>query len=350
MTQLPHRPGHPQPGPAGRAFSPRGRQAPAAAAALRRGGPSRPLGLAPGLWLLLPLILLALLALAAPARAQQEPRDPCAGYTPQARPQNASRDIVGQDLDQIIDRGWMLFAVYEDNPPYSWQEGGTPRGVDIEIARLIADYIGVEARFNFVTAAENLDADLRNNIWKGALIGGRIANVMMRVPYDSAFACRAEQVVFTGQYAAESIAIAYDESAYPEEKPVPAYFRFDTVAVENDSISDFYLAGFAGGQMAANIRRYPDMAAAMAALNAGETMAAMGPLNQLEFGAGPGTGIHSPPLAGFAISRWTLGIAVNFRYRALGYMADDAVREAIGSGRIAQIFEDYGLTFQEPER
>ena len=121
---------------------------------------------------------------------QAHANDPCADYTPQQRPQNVGRDIVGQELDQIQDQGHMLFAVYEDFPPYSWEEGGQPRGVDIEIARLIAKDLGVEARFNFVDAGENLDADLRNNIWKGPISGGRVANVMMRVPYDSSCKCR----------------------------------------------------------------------------------------------------------------------------------------------------------------
>ena len=281
---------------------------------------------------------------------QAQAADPCADHIPQPKPQNVGRDIVGQDMDTLLEQGHMLFAVYEDYPPYSWEEAGQPRGVDIEIARLIAADLGVEARFNFVSAGENLEADLRNNIWKGALIGGRIANVMMRVPYDSAFKCRVEQVVFTGQYSAESIAIAYDKASYPDEKPVPAYFRFDTVAVENDSISDFYLSSFAGGQLAGKVQRYPDMAGAMAALNASETMAAMGPLNQLEYGLGAGTAVHQPPLAGFAVSEWTLGVAVSFSYRPLSYAVDDAVNYALQDGRIAAIYQDYGLSFQTPER
>ncbi|MDX8351945.1 substrate-binding periplasmic protein [Cognatiyoonia sp. IB215182] len=276
--------------------------------------------------------------------------DPCADYAPQQRPQNVGRDIVGQELDKIQDQGHMLFAVYEDFPPYSWEEGDQPRGVDIEIARIIAEDLGVDARFNFVDAGENLEADLRNNIWKGPLISGRVANVMMRVPYDSSFKCRVEQVVFTGQYAAESIAIAYDKASYPEEKPVPAYFRFDTVAVENDSIADFYLSSFAGGQMAGNIQHYTTMADAMAALNSGEVMAAMGPLSQIEHGLSDSSDVHQPPLAGFAVSKWTLGVAVNFRYRPLSYAVDDAINYALQDGRIAAIYADYGLSFQEPER
>lgn len=282
--------------------------------------------------------------------SQAQAADPCADHIPQPKPQNVGRDIVGQDMDAIQDQGHMTFAVYDDYPPYSWEDAGKPRGVDIDIARIIAADLGVEARFNFVAAGENLEADLRNNIWKGALIGGRVSNVMMRVPYDSAFKCRVEQVVFTGQYSAESIAIAYDKASYPDEKPVPAYFRFDAVAVENDSISDFYLSSFAGGQLAGKMQRYPDMVKAMQALNNGETKAAMGPLAQLEYGLDDATAVHRPPLAGFAVSNWTLGVAVSFSYRPLSYAVDDAINYALQDGRIAAVFESYGLSFQAPDR
>ncbi|AUH33475.1 substrate-binding periplasmic protein [Paracoccus tegillarcae] len=288
----------------------------------------------------------------APSTAKQ---DPCADYIPQPKPQNASRDIVGQDLDTIVERGFMTFAVYDDFPPYSWQDGDTPTGVDVEIARLIADSIGVDARFTFVMAGENLETDLRLNIWQGSALNAPVVNVMMRVPYDSHFACRVEQVVFNGQYAEESIAIAYADSDYPDGGPVPAYFRFDTVAVENDSISDFYLSGFAGGQTAAGVRRYPTMAEAMQALADGEVMAAMGPRAQLEYGiaqAGPDAGIslHQPPLPGLAKSRWTLGTGEHFAYRPLAYTVDDAIAAGLQDGRIAAIFESYGLTHQPPDR
>lgn len=38
----------------------------------------------------------------------------CEGYVPQEKPQNASRDIVGADLDTILERGYIEFAAYED--------------------------------------------------------------------------------------------------------------------------------------------------------------------------------------------------------------------------------------------
>ena len=294
--------------------------------------------------------LVGLIAAVVTAASPVFASDPCADFVPQPKPQNASRDIIGQDIDQIMDRGFMTFAVYEDYPPYSWEEKGKPTGIDVEIAKIIAEYVGVDARFNFVAAGENLDADLRNNVWKGPLIGGAVSNVMMRVPYDSAYSCRVEQVVFTGQYMSESIAIAYATDEYPDGGPVPAYFRVDTVAVENDSIADFYLTRFAGGQTAAGVRRYPTMEDAMQALADGEVMAAMGPLAQLEHGVVDGIAVHQPPLPGFAKSKWTLGTGSHFAYRGLSYTVDDAIFSALSDGRITAIFESYGLTHQAPER
>ena len=273
----------------------------------------------------------------------------CEDHVPQPKPQNASRDIVGADLDTIVERGYIEFAAYEDFAPWSFEKDGKIQGVDIEIGKLIAQDLGVEPRFNLVTAGENLEADLRNWIWKGPLINGRVANVMLHIPYDSEFACRVEQVVFTGQYHDEEIAIAFRRDAYPEDPPVPAYFRFDAVAVENDSIADFYLSSFPGGQLSQNVSRFPTADQAMEALAAGKTMAAMGPRAQLEAGLTPDLDVHTPPLPGFAVSTWTSGVAVHFAYRGLSYAVDDAIYAALQDGRIAKIFEEYGLTHTPPE-
>lgn len=287
---------------------------------------------------------LALLVSAGQATAR------CADYVPGQKPQNTARDIVGQDLDTIQDRGWIEFAVYENFAPYSWEEAGKPKGVDIEIGRIIAEALEVEARYNFVEAGENLEADLRNYVWKGPLVSGRVSNVMLHVPYDSEFTCRVEQVVFTGQVYKESVAIAFDKAAYPEDKPVPAYFRFDTVAVENDTIADFYLSRLAGGQLNNNIRRYTDYVAAMEALAAREVKAAMGPLAQLEHGLTDDLDVHEPPLPGFGRGAWTVGVAVRHSFRPLAYAVDYAIEEALADGRIKAAFEAYGLTFQPPVR
>ncbi len=274
----------------------------------------------------------------------------CEGITPGQRPQNTFREDVGQTFDDIIDRGFIEIAVYADYAPYSWEDGGKPRGVDIELGRLIAADLGVEPRFRFVESGENLDADLMNYVWKGAVVGGHVSNLMMRVPYNSDYACRVEQAVFTGQYASETISIAYRKSEYPDGGPKPAFFRYDTVAVENDSIADFYLSSVVGAAAQDKIHRYPSTARAMEALADGKVMAAMGPQSVLEAGLTPQLAVHHPPMPGFSVGTWTVGVAVHQSHRDLGYAVDDAIRAGLEDGRIATIHSDYGLTFQPPER
>lgn len=302
------------------------------------------------------LAVLCLLALPSLGHAR------CEGVVPGQKPQNTAREYVGDTMDDIIDRGWIEFAVYEDFPPYSWDEKGEAKGVDIEVGRMIAEALQVEPRFRMVQAGETLEADLLNYVWKGAVIGGHVSNVMLRVPYNSDFTCRVEQVVFTGQYAGETIGIAYALASYPEavvgeagvgrheDAPVPAFFRYDSVAVESDSIVDFYLTSTLGAEAGAHMKRFPDTAGAMGALRAGEVMAVMGPVSQLLAAAGDGIAVHAPPLPGFATGRWTLGLAVHHSHRDLAYAVDDAVAAALKDGRIAAAYASYGLIFTPPER
>ena len=271
------------------------------------------------------------------------------GFDAARKPQNVGRDIVGQSLDTITERGTILFAVYEDFPPYSWVENGEHKGVDIDLGHAIAADLGVEARFMAVQADENVDGDLRNHLWRGPLTGGRVANVMLHVPYNRELACRNEMVVLNGQYFEESIAIAYRRDAYEDGGPTPAYFRYDKVGVENDSLADFYLTSIQNGALVPNMTRYKTPAKAMAALRAGEVAAVMGARAQLEHGLNEDTAIHQPPLPGLALGKWKLGLAVRHNWRPLSYAVDDAVRAAVQDGRMEAIFAKYGLSYEPPK-
>lgn len=274
-----------------------------------------------------------------------------AGAEGTATVQNPDRTFTpGADHDTIVERGWISFGVYEDFAPYSWEEGGELRGTDIELGRLIAEELGVEARFRALAAGESVDDDLRHHVWKGAIIGREVVNVMLHVPWDRELDIRNELVVLTGSYMVEEIGIAYSTAVYEDAAPVPAFFRFETVGVENDSLADFYLSGLAGGTLMGNIRRFRDTPAAMAALRAGEVTAVMGPVSQLTHGADEGVAVHTPPLVGLSRGRWQLGVAIRHNYRALAYAVDDAVAAVLADGRLAAAFERFGLALIPPER
>ena len=54
-------------------------------------------------------------------------------------------------------------------------------------------------------------------------------------------------------------------------------------------------------------------------------------------------------LPGLAYGRWTLCAAVRTNYRDLGYAIDDALKPAIGDGRMAAAFAKYGLSYTPPD-
>ena len=267
------------------------------------------------------------------------------------KPQNVGRSDVGQSLDEIVERGWIEIGVYEDNPPYSFREGGELRGVDVELAKIVGAELGVEARVRAVPAGETVDADLRNWVTTGPVMGGRVVNVMMRVPYHADFACRNELAVIGGQYHTERIGVAWRDSAWPDGPPGPADFAAEKVAVENDSFADFYMSRFAGGQAVGNVRRFTTMAEALDALVAGEVNAAMGPLAQLQWGVREVEGLRAdaPPMPGMAQGTWTVGVAVRHSWRPLGYAVSDAILAAMEDGRLEAIYAAHGLSWSPPE-
>lgn len=92
-------------------------------------------------------------------------------------------------FDDIIESGVLKVAMYEKFPPYSYLHDGEPRGVDVELARKLAEGLGLKLQVLWVTPDETLDDDLRNFIWKGHYLRPDVlADVMLRVPYDREFA------------------------------------------------------------------------------------------------------------------------------------------------------------------
>lgn len=274
----------------------------------------------------------------------------CEGVAPEERLQNTPKQDLGRDFDTILKDGWIEFALYEDFKPWSYEVAGKPAGIDVEIGTLIAQSLGVTARFRMVQSSETLVEDLRNYVWKGAVVGGHVSDVMLHAPYDVAFACTVDQVVFTGQYASERLAIAYKPADYPEKGPTPSFFRFDPVGVENDSISDFYLSGVARGVAADKVHRFKTTLKAMDGLASGEVMAVMGPRAEIEAGLTPDITVHEPGLLGLAKSKWILGAAISMQHRPLAYAVDDAIAAALEDGRIAAIFAANGVDFMPPVR
>nr|ABR57224.1 PedG [Pseudomonas putida] len=188
-----------------------------------------------------------------------------------------------RNYDAIIAAGELKVAVYKDFAPYSFEDHGKPRGVDVELAQALATALGVRLQLIWAPAGEKLDDDLRDYIWRGSpLRHQQLADLMMRVPYDHAYAQRRNelgelenaQVVMFGPYQQERWQVAYDQRRLKSAGSV-AVFQQHPIGVEVDSVPSFYLTSVFNGMLSAKTHHYPGVQQAFSAMQAGQVDAVM---------------------------------------------------------------------------
>ncbi len=260
----------------------------------------------------------------------------------------------GNTLDEITAQGTIKIGLYDDYAPYSYLENGEIKGTDAEVGKLIAAALGVKPLLELRRADESVDADLRSHVWRGPLTDqGNVVNVMLHMPVDRELALRNELVVMGGAYASEKTVLTWSKSRLGDI-PTMADFTEYKIAVENDSIADFYLGGIAGGGIVKNMLHQPNMANAMKLLIDGDAAGAMGPLAQIEHALRPlgdrakNFGVGKTIPAGLGQGGWAYGFAVRMNYRDLYYAIEQALADAVADGRMQKIFESYGLTYNPP--
>lgn len=256
---------------------------------------------------------------------------------------------AARPLDQVTASGFVDISVYKDFAPYAYEENGELKGLDVEIGRALAAEMKLEPRFMVRMAGETVDDDLRSNVWRGDIVEKVRADVMMHVPVDKELAHRNELVMICCGYYLETVALVVD----PREVTVEslAVFRSKKVAVELDSVADFFLSGAYKGQLMHNVVRGRVFMDAARLYWSGETAAFMGPRAQAEWIASKTerpSKLSEPPLHGLYRSKWPIGLAVRTDSRDLGYALEEAMERLKESGRLAAIFQRYGVTYVAP--
>ncbi|MGB0664174.1 MAG: substrate-binding periplasmic protein [Pontibacterium sp.] len=284
----------------------------------------------------------------------------CSAYAEQA---------FARYYDDVIASGKLIVGFYKDFPPYSYIKDGQPTGIDVEIGQQIAKSLGVNFVPHWITPDENLEDDLRNNVWKGHYLDKNeeqplalknLADVMMRVPYDRVFSYRQEeatgevineQVVMFGPYQRESWRIAFDSKKLDSVSTV-AVFQYHPIGVEIDSLPAFYLTSAFQGRMRNNTRHYSNTAEAFEAMKAGKVDAVMGMRGEVDWQLSQANnpqykiGENGFPMMGK--QKWDLGMAVKHTYRQLGYAIEEVVDGMVRSGEMEALFTRYGMTYEKP--
>jgi ABC-type amino acid transport substrate-binding protein len=260
---------------------------------------------------------------------------------------------AARPLDRLAAEGVLSIAVYRDFAPWSWRAAdGALQGIDVDLGQALAAAIGLKARFTDFLADESVEDDLRNMVWRGPLIGGTAADVMLHVPTDRRLALQVERCVIGAPYARESFAIACGPDADCEAPP--PQWAGKRLAAELDSIPDIWLSGSFGGVLRGQVSHHLSGAAALEALKAGKADVAMASRAQVEHAlagnVAPQVKQRRGPIPALPSAGWDIGIAVKDDSRDLADALEAAMERFAADGTLARLFAAHGVTHVPPLR
>lgn len=261
-----------------------------------------------------------------------------------------SAAAYSRPLDDVIQSKFLTIIAYDDNAPFSWDDHGTIKGIDADIARAIARELGVEARIELRQQGEKVDDDLRVNVWKGPLTGGGVGDLMMHVPVDRELSARNTEAVIGIPYFQERVVVAiHPEMTGPD--PTFEVFKKQKIGVQLATVSDYFLMTYQDGALIDNIAHHTKPEAGAKEFATKEVAATMGTAANLEallhaYGIKPV--FVRPDMDGIVRKDWVVGMAWNEKSRDLGYAAQAALEKIKSSGELAKIFAAYSVEYVAP--
>ncbi len=262
----------------------------------------------------------------------------------------AFRDgAVAAPLDKVKANGVLRVAVYRDFAPWSWRDGSTLTGIDVDLGREIAKRMGARAEVIDFIADESVDDDLRNMVWRGPLIGGQVADVMLHVPVDPRFAKENDRVAIGAPYYREAFQMACAPGTDCEV--APPQFKGKKLAAELDSIPDIYLSGSFGGVLRGDVAHLLSGAAAIEHVADGKAEVVLATRAQVEHARkrlGDRLKVRRGPLPALPSPGWDVGVAVRDDSRDLGDAIDSLMTELRRDGGLDAIFARYGVSPNAP--
>ncbi len=263
----------------------------------------------------------------------------------------ADDDVDG--FDRVRQKGAIEFIVYRDFPPYSEERGGQFTGVDVDMGTALAAALNLKATFRTFIPGDDLDDDLRNQLWRGTVVGGTVGDVMLHVGADPQYVARQDKVSIFGVYYREALAVSFDPKRFA------SYSTLDDldghkVGTELGTLADQYLTNFHGGAIAKAVRRYPTLAEAVKAYCDGTLDSAIAPKGELQglmHDKGCPARYAAPQplvLQGIYHGAWELGIAVKKDSPKLRDALANAMAKLIESGELKAIYARHGMDYTAP--
>jgi len=257
---------------------------------------------------------------------------------------------LARPLDEVVASGTLRVISYSDNAPFSFEDQGAARGIDVDLGHAIARELGIKAEIVLRMQGEEVDDDIRANVWRGPLTGGGTGDLMLSVPIDRALSLRNPEAVFGNAYFQERIAVAI----HPDlTGPNPTFdvFKTQKIGVRLATVSDYFLLSYQDGVLINNVSHHVKAEAGAKEFAAKEIAALMGVRSELEMQlarAGIDVPLVEPDMTGIVRRDWLLGMAWKENSRDLGYAVQAAVEKIRASGELERICRTYGVTYMPP--
>ena len=263
----------------------------------------------------------------------------------------AANAASARPLDEVLASKRLFVIAYEDNKPFSWTaDDGTLMGIDVDLAKAIAAELGVDADIELRMGGEAADQDVRVNVLRGTVGGGKPGDVMMHVPADKDFAERFKGVAISNSYFQQTVAVAIDPKRIPQDANFDI-FKKEKISVKLATVSDYFLMGYEDGALVNNVSHFTRGPQGAKEFLSGETAALMGVRSEIEgtlFEQGAKAQFIAPDMAGIIRKQWAVGMATDDNSRDLGYAIANALTKLRESERLKDIFAKHGVTYLPP--
>ena len=247
-------------------------------------------------------------------------------------------------LVKVRERGSLIVGVYEDMPPFHV----AGKGIDVDLAKALAQALGVGLSLLPFHADENMNDDLRNMVWRGHYLGYGPADVLMHAPVDRPLMDANPQVRIFAPYYRDRVVLARNVERVPKLDSMAALAN-QRVAVAGQTLAGWLLLGADGGAYRNQLStHWKDGTEAAAALLRDEVTVAAGLASELEsvLRGAPRYAIEAMPAPRAPRDGWATGLAVKKDAGDLAQALQQAVNDLAEGGQLKEIFSRHNVNWR----
>lgn len=267
----------------------------------------------------------------------------------------AAHEAAARPLEEVKESGVLRVIVYTDFQPFSWEdEAGNVAGINADLGRAIARELGVKAQIIARGPGEEVDDDIRSNIWQGPRTGGVKGDVMMHVPLERELVARNSEAALGNAYFYEEVMLALRSDIHGDNGGLQDFEqgKANKVAVPVGTSGHYFLMFTNDGKLKNNISPYIEFDGAIEAVATGAAsgiLARRARIEPLLAKTGVKVRFQSVEFPGTLRGRWNVGTAVREDSRDLGHAIGRILMELKASGELEKIFARHGVQYAEPQ-